>query len=245
MEQMTRQGHRWAEEWERLVGQIRTIPKFEGFLRPEKAQDILITIHCSPVVYLPISEISCDALVVTTDSDGNPSDILHIPLSDYFDLFDAQRLHERLSRALAGPNFRSRNADRAAELVRYDASISTIESVLAELWTSIVKPVLEGSAFSPSNAADPPRLWWCPMSPLAFLPLHAAGIYTTNEHGTKVSDYVVSSYTPTLAALRKPLRTGDFHGIVGVIQSATLQYARVELEKTEGFSRIKASIATL
>ena len=29
----------------------------------------------------------------------------------------------------------------------------------------------------PESDAKPPRIWWCPTGPLAFLPIHAAGIY--------------------------------------------------------------------
>jgi CHAT domain-containing protein len=58
----------------------------------------------------------------------------------------------------------------------------------------------------PQKSENPPRLWWCATGPFAFLPIHAAGIYDTDgSHGTDcVSDYVVSSYTPTLAALLDP-----------------------------------------
>lgn len=57
--------------------------------------------------------------------------------------------------------------------------------------------------YSFQKSASPPRLWWCPTGPFAFLPIHAAGIY--DEHETDcVADYVVSSYTPTLAALLDP-----------------------------------------
>lgn len=51
--------------------------------------------------------------------------------------------------------------------------------------------------------ADPPRLWWCPIGPFVFLPIHAAGIYS-KEITDCTSDYVVSSYTPTLTALLDP-----------------------------------------
>jgi CHAT domain-containing protein len=43
---------------------------------------------------------------------------------------------------------------------------------------------------------------WCPTGPLAFLPIHAAGIY--NADGTvshSLADVAVSSYTPSLTAL--------------------------------------------
>ena len=43
---------------------------------------------------------------------------------------------------------------------------------------------------------------WCLNGPLAFLPLHAAGDYSAQaEVGSKLSDYAVSSYIPSLTAL--------------------------------------------
>ncbi|HET9258025.1 MAG TPA: CHAT domain-containing protein [Pseudonocardiaceae bacterium] len=41
------------------------------------------------------------------------------------------------------------------------------------------------------------RVWWCPTGPLTYLPLHAAD---------QVPDRVISSYTPTLAALTRARR---------------------------------------
>jgi CHAT domain-containing protein len=43
---------------------------------------------------------------------------------------------------------------------------------------------------------------WCPVGALGFLPIHAAGVYSEGSLEC-CSDYVVSSYTPTLSALRK------------------------------------------
>jgi CHAT domain-containing protein len=48
----------------------------------------------------------------------------------------------------------------------------------------------------PSVGRDRPRIWWCPTGGFARLPLHAAG-----TNGQRCSNYVVSSYTPTLGAL--------------------------------------------
>jgi CHAT domain-containing protein len=48
----------------------------------------------------------------------------------------------------------------------------------------------------PSDGRDRPRIWWCPTGGFAHLPLHAAG-----ANSKWCSDYVVSPYTPTLAAL--------------------------------------------
>jgi CHAT domain-containing protein len=67
-----------------------------------------------------------------------------------------------------------------------------------------------------------PRIWWCATGLLAFLPIHAAGLYDTQEVGEKVSDYVVSSYTPTLTAileLSDPVVREDFQ-ILTVAQAS-------------------------
>ena len=50
-----------------------------------------------------------------------------------------------------------------------------------------------------------PRIWWCPTGPLAFLPIHAAGIYATSilEAGPTLSDFAISSYIPNVRALNE------------------------------------------
>ena len=48
-----------------------------------------------------------------------------------------------------------------------------------------------------------PRIWWCATGPLAFLPIHAAGIYATSttEAGPTLADFAISSYIPNVRAL--------------------------------------------
>jgi CHAT domain-containing protein len=61
-----------------------------------------------------------------------------------------------------------------------------------------------------------PRLHWCTTGGFVPLPLHAAGIYT-GEEATQAccSDFVVSSYTPSISALLRaqtsstPIRSAD------------------------------------
>ena len=65
---------------------------------------------------------------------------------------------------------------------------------------------------SQSNSCPDPsdrhRIWWCLTGPLAFLPLHAAGIYDLDYWaGRRVSDFVVSSYTPSLTLLNQKFNT--------------------------------------
>lgn len=56
-----------------------------------------------------------------------------------------------------------------------------------------------------------PRITWIATDAFAFLPVHAAGIYTGAPSSQECcSDYAVSSYTPTISALRRAqLSPGD------------------------------------
>ncbi|KAI9566382.1 hypothetical protein HD554DRAFT_1189286 [Boletus coccyginus] len=75
------------------------------------------------------------------------------------------------------------------------------ESLLSTFWNGVVKPILDALAFS--TPGDLSRIFWCPTGPFAFLPIHAAGFYGTQHSlpGHNISDFVVSSYVPTLAIL--------------------------------------------
>jgi CHAT domain-containing protein len=58
-----------------------------------------------------------------------------------------------------------------------------------------------------ASGRDRPRIFWCPSGELTLLPLHAAGIYRSdNSSEDCASDYVVSSYIPTLSSLRNACR---------------------------------------
>lgn len=69
-----------------------------------------------------------------------------------------------------------------------------------------------------------PHITWCLTGPLTFLPIHAAGLYN-DENQPKIFDYVVSSYTPTLAApmsaQRPPTNSHEGIRLLTVSQSAT------------------------
>ena len=53
------------------------------------------------------------------------------------------------------------------------------------------------------------RIWWCGTGPLAFLPIHAAGIYATSttKAGPALSDFAISSYIPNVRALTERVNT--------------------------------------
>jgi CHAT domain-containing protein len=69
-----------------------------------------------------------------------------------------------------------------------------------------------------------PHITWCLTGFLAFLPIHAAGLYGARDQ-PKIFDYVVSSYTPTLTALlsakRLPEKQNVIPRLLAVSQPAT------------------------
>jgi CHAT domain-containing protein len=67
----------------------------------------------------------------------------------------------------------------------------------------VAEPVLLELGYVGCPADDQwPRLWWCPVGPMAFLPLHAAGYHDREATpGAAVLDRVVSSYTATIQSL--------------------------------------------
>jgi CHAT domain-containing protein len=83
-----------------------------------------------------------------------------------------------------------------------------------------------------------PHITWCTTGPLAFLPLHAAGIYDGSPNSPKIYDFVVSSYTPTLSALlqarSKPITQGPRKTLV-VSQPCTPNHTRIPGTEREVF----------
>lgn len=67
-----------------------------------------------------------------------------------------------------------------------------VRDVLAWLGDTVVDPVLTHLGHTTTPRGSWPAVCWCPVGPLAFLPLHAAG---------SALDRVVSSYTTTVRAL--------------------------------------------
>jgi CHAT domain-containing protein len=69
-----------------------------------------------------------------------------------------------------------------------------------------------------------PHITWCLTGSLTFLPVHAAGLYDA-EDAPKISDYVVSSYTPSLSSLlaakRRTPKSGRTARLLTVSQPAT------------------------
>jgi CHAT domain-containing protein len=77
-----------------------------------------------------------------------------------------------------------------------------------------------------------PRVIWCGTGSLAFLPLHAAGIYDGRNTEYKAFNYAVSSYTPTLEAIlpRSRQSHASVCGLLAVSEPSSLPGAATEIQ---------------
>ncbi|KAJ7474993.1 TPR-like protein [Mycena latifolia] len=189
------QYHDHAVRRDKLLQQIRGLAGFEQFLLPKPISELSPAAKSGPVVLLNTSSYRSDALILIPSAGDK---VMHVPLPD-FTLDQAQYLTEALGSLVRGAARSDRlHACREGEL----PPAEEFACILSALWMKIVKPVLNGLALT-----DPGRIWWCPTGPLAFLPIHAAGHYGQEaSFGSKLSDFLISSYTPSLSALIEGFR---------------------------------------
>ncbi|MFJ7967207.1 CHAT domain-containing protein [Streptomyces sp. NPDC096324] len=142
------------------------------------------------VAVINVSRYRCDALLV---HDG---DVTLVPLPEV----SHDAVVRQASAFLWGVG-RSVDGSSPRE-ERYKGTRVAVNGVLRWLWHTTVRPVLD--ALPHHSSPGLPRVWWCPTGMLSFLPLHAAGEHSPYDGtaGECAIDRVVSSYTPTLRALR-------------------------------------------
>ncbi|KAH9916901.1 CHAT domain-containing protein [Fomitopsis serialis] len=216
MEQIGQFRRRLAMRRDELVQEVRTLPGFKDFLRAKPFSELLDAANDSPVIYLVLDDhASChaDALILMP---GQNSVI--------------QSMHESLQTHLGGQTVRSAQnvSEHAAKLVSISGSnVLHMHDILSQLWNNIVNPIIQALELPIVTDHPPPHIWWCMTGPLTFLPIHAAGDYSMDEPGHKISDYMVSSYTPTLTALIKARQkaANPSPAILGICQTQALGYS--------------------
>lgn len=209
---VVQQSHDLAHRREELLKTIRTKEGFHNFLKPKVLSELLPAATGGPVIIVNASSDRCDSLILLSDSD----DIVHIPL-DQFSYKKALQLAETLAMLLKSKNkLREADPDRGMRLALQHQGQkdpeAIFETVLSQLWVSIVKPILDGIAIiNPSDiTSELTHINWCLTGPLSFLPMHAAGLYSEENFGlgNKLSDFAVSSYSPSLISLLNGHRSG-------------------------------------
>ncbi|MGP4051861.1 CHAT domain-containing protein [Streptomyces sp. 2A115] len=182
--------HRLAADLTAVLEQIRAQRGFGAFGLPPSVEELLAEAEQGPVVVLNVTSARGDALLVTRTG------VTAVPLPGL--------TLETATDMAVGCQAAARNATDADPDVRMSAQ-DTLSAILAWLWDVVAEPVLTALGYdrSPANGVYP-RVWWVPCGPLSWLPIHAAGHHDGSDRA--VLDRVVSSYTPTVRALRHARR---------------------------------------
>ncbi|KEP46822.1 aromatic di-alanine and TPR containing protein [Rhizoctonia solani 123E] len=181
---------RLATEYHNLLAQIRQLPGLECFLRPTKTNTLMHLAQSGPIVVINCHSNRCDALFVLPGHD----EIRHLSLPDF-----TEELAKKACSGLESSLRKQRLRQRGFRIMQQPEYEDQMGSVLQTLWCNIVQPVLNYLGYMVFPREPLPHITWCPTGSLSFLPLHAAGDYS--QPRSRVFDYVVSSYTPTLTAL--------------------------------------------
>ncbi|ONI76026.1 hypothetical protein ALI144C_35545 [Actinosynnema sp. ALI-1.44] len=166
------------DELTATLTRIRSLPGFSGYGLLPSTEHLVAGAVAGPVVTLNVSRLRSDALLLTRDG------ITSVELPGLTLDAVVQRVNT-FHQSLAG------SADRTVETLEW-------------LWDNVTGPVLGalGHSGRPADGAKWPRVWWAPGGLLGLLPLHAAGYHGDTSGERTVMDRVVSSYTPTVRALR-------------------------------------------
>ncbi|KAF8873176.1 CHAT domain-containing protein [Gymnopilus junonius] len=187
---------RLVHKWDRLLTKVRNVPDFKDFMKSTPTWSLLSSLPMDGIIIvINAHRDRCDALVLRSRFEP-----FHIPLPQ-ISYNKAENLRNALKAHLRGSGVRMRESRaEVARGMRYEGT--SVSRILSTLWTTVVKPILDGLGYT-----EPPpnllRIWWCATGPLAFLPIHAAGIYDDVKPGiaSTLPDFAVSSYTPTVRTL--------------------------------------------
>ncbi|KAF5339999.1 hypothetical protein D9611_012370 [Ephemerocybe angulata] len=247
LEDQARVHVRSAREWDDLLVKVRATPGFERFLEPSPWNTLLPYLaEAGHAIIINVDARRCDAIVLSA---GRRTP-LHIPLPS-FSLAKCNQYRQDLKAQLQIYDYRDRGHTVAIDPVGGDEyrtvtrfkrrknEETVVQGILRGLWQDLLKPILQAVGIQklPLSPTAAPRIWWCPTGPLSFLPIHAAGTYTS-ESTECVLDYAVSSYTPTIAALIDRVRNTrpiqmDVSGLFMTCQSSAAGASHIPGTTTE------------
>lgn len=184
-----------------LLDEARALPGFADFLAPPELDELLESAADGPVVLINVSGYRSDALII------RPPGVTVVELPGVTP--DSVAGQAAAFGAALAVSARPGAGETDAQ--------ATAAGVLGWLWDFVTEPVLKRLGYTSTPSDAWPRVWWSPVGRLALLPIHAAGRFPDD---VSVLDRVVSSYTPTLRALRhvkaRHPRAGDNLVIVAV-----------------------------
>jgi hypothetical protein len=161
-EDVGRERRQLVIQWESLVERVRELPQFRYFLKPTPFHQLRQAFSAGRAIIINASRYGVDALVF-----GATGPIKHVPLPD----IDLEELEELSNKIILKKPLKP----SAAQQKRYVSH--SLKPVLRTIWNDIVIKIFEKIHIPITDNTVPPadRIWWYPMGPLTFIPIHAAG----------------------------------------------------------------------
>ncbi|KAI0255128.1 CHAT domain-containing protein [Lactifluus subvellereus] len=173
---------RLSKQLEEVVLQIQALPGFESFWRLVPFRHLQTAAMGGPVVIINLSEYRSDILIVRSN---HP--VVHIPTPTNF-FRRITKLAHQLSETRKGYRLESKKYDRVLR--------QTLEELSELVGQPVAKRLME------LGIPEQSRIWLCPTSVLASLPIHAAGPISSHTNVKRyLCDIYMCSYTPSLSAL--------------------------------------------
>jgi len=186
--------------WEETVEEVRRLPGLADFLKPLPYRELVAVAEHGPVVVLTSSPLRSDALVLYEGS------LSVVPLP----LFRHTRAVRRAGHLSLLQQASRRDETSGAADGGLDDLRDYLTDLLGWLWAAVAEPVLAALPDRCRAVPDPARIWWCPTGVFNHLPVHAASRLDLRDPDhviqESLADTFVSSYTPTLRALRTARR---------------------------------------
>ncbi|KAI0246227.1 TPR-like protein [Lactifluus subvellereus] len=173
---------RLSEQLDKIVLRIQALPGFENFWRPVPFRHLQTATMGGPVVIINLSKYRSDILIIRSN---HP--VVHIPTPSNF-FHRVLNLAHQLSETRKSHRLESKKYDRV------------LRQTLEELSELVGQPVVD--RLMELGIPEQSRIWLCPTSVLASLPIHAAGPISSHINVKRyLCDIYVCSYTPSLSAL--------------------------------------------
>jgi hypothetical protein len=173
--------------WDRLVDEVRKLPKFKHFLKPIPFHQLRKAATTGQVVVINASKYGVDALIFSAIGP-----IEYVSLPD----IDLKVLTELSS------NIVLKQPGNASATQQRTYTKRFLKPALRTVWNDILITIFDKIQITSADTSGLPRrrIWWYPTGPLTFIPIHAAG---PGNGANDASQLVISSYVTTLESLHQ------------------------------------------
>ncbi|KAJ6281480.1 CHAT domain-containing protein [Bipolaris maydis] len=203
------------EKLDECVQEIRKLPGFDKFHERSTVKQMQDCASDGDIIVVNITQLRSDAIVVTARGTRTIS----------FPKLSTDDVRSWMDQDLTTTSMNDKKAGQKNKIYR---------QFLSWLWQDCVKPIMEELHYDAKASIDSlPRIWWIGTGFANNFPFHAAGDSSGN-----VGQYAISSYTPTIRALRYARERSVATAPSSGIQKALI----VTMPDTPGMNKLPRSI---